>query len=810
MPKGGITHLRIYCICGQKMRMSEDMFGRPGKCIACRQKIRIPRLDEIPENTDEIHIKDFPQFLRGPVKKNGPEDKARPRDKDGRPDSAAPKAPAKGAKEKAAKKKAVPLDVLEPLRVVCSAEHNLERRLAALDDGSGEGDRSEFEEQLERVRRVRSSFNEQLRQLLMEVTIELTSTQDKIIQAQLSARTGETLYGAFLQNAERLRTRRDRLRRRQQNLRGWLAIRDPYLAGGLLDVPIESVPDEGFTLSVPSEPDETDALISIGSAALRDAFERWAEAKRELSELERLEGGASPDAAGIDVPRRECKARKKRAEAAIDFWRGRLTQLKDDYDSDNETAEAQLDLMRGRMQAEDFDRGDFDQLEAQIRRAKQDTAKSRAFVKQALSANSAQDVPHLRATIMARRAVAGDDSATGIDSWIAWVAALVLGGSIFLPAVEKFSLAKAFFEFDTAGTALRWIFLVPIVFGVAVALIAAIPNRSLRGRTMAFAWLAGTFAGAILIHHFQFGLDDLSARFRAGPAWITRPGMLLLILADLGVLAAAAVALVPLQRERIWVSTVVILGVLSIVSIFTDLGGYRLPKPAVDAAVVDSQVTVTIRNDGRGALAILPQVSSARGAYLYAFDKQIGPESWSKDFEQGDLAGDFVLLETESLTLGPGESRELTGELSPGDYRIQLISKALDNEVEKTFTVEAPPEEAVQAPDESLEAAQAANSARPGNEAPQTESATDESAELSAAPEVELKGILAAPNRPPKFSFIIRFRDGTQQKATLSLGQNLYGLWDASEYDSIDRSVTLRSKTGLLILRTGDRQTLSP
>ena len=62
MPRDGITHLRIYCVCGQKMKVSEEMFGRPGKCIACRQKIRIPYLDELPVGAEEIYLKDHPEF----------------------------------------------------------------------------------------------------------------------------------------------------------------------------------------------------------------------------------------------------------------------------------------------------------------------------------------------------------------------------------------------------------------------------------------------------------------------------------------------------------------------------------------------------------------------------------------------------------------------------------------------------------------------------------------------------------------------------------------------------------------------------
>ena len=51
MPEGEPPRLRIYCTCGQKMKVSTSMLGRPGKCIACRQKIRIPSLDELPAGT---------------------------------------------------------------------------------------------------------------------------------------------------------------------------------------------------------------------------------------------------------------------------------------------------------------------------------------------------------------------------------------------------------------------------------------------------------------------------------------------------------------------------------------------------------------------------------------------------------------------------------------------------------------------------------------------------------------------------------------------------------------------------------------
>ncbi|HRK35488.1 MAG TPA: hypothetical protein PLJ47_12900, partial [Candidatus Hydrogenedentes bacterium] len=70
MPSSELAPLRIYCVCGQKMKVSEDMFGRPGKCIACRLKIRIPHPDELPQKTDVIYLKDHPEFLRKAKKRS--------------------------------------------------------------------------------------------------------------------------------------------------------------------------------------------------------------------------------------------------------------------------------------------------------------------------------------------------------------------------------------------------------------------------------------------------------------------------------------------------------------------------------------------------------------------------------------------------------------------------------------------------------------------------------------------------------------------------------------------------------------------
>jgi hypothetical protein len=134
MADGLAMELRIYCICGQKMKVSESMFGLPGKCVACRQKIRVPTREEVPPDTSVIYLKDHPEFLR----------KAKP---------VLPQLPAAGADVKpSAEEQGVItlgepdeavsvtiLDILEPLRVLCSLEHKIQRQLDAGGDTLRQG-----------------------------------------------------------------------------------------------------------------------------------------------------------------------------------------------------------------------------------------------------------------------------------------------------------------------------------------------------------------------------------------------------------------------------------------------------------------------------------------------------------------------------------------------------------------------------------------------------------------------------------------------------------------------------------------------
>ena len=71
--------------------------------------------------------------------------------------------------------------------------------------------------------------------------------------------------------------------------------------------------------------------------------------------------------------------------------------------------------------------------------------------------------------------------------------------------------------------------------------------------------------------------------------------------------------------------------------------------------------------------------------------------------------------------------------------------------------------------------------------------------------QVELKGVMTGPDGQMRFSFVIIMPNGVEDPMMLSLGTNLWGDWDVSEYNPAFGTVTLQRGEKLLILRRGER-----
>ena len=822
MGQGTLTELRIYCICGQKMRVSESMFGLPGKCVACGQKIRVPFRDEIPPDTTEIHLKDHPEFLR----------KARP--------AAAPSGEAARGAVPAEESAEVPLgeasatpglDILEPLRVLCSLEHKIGRQLDALTTGETEGveaSRAALEGHLKRVREGRAGLDEQLRQRLMEVAIELASTQEEIVQAGLSARIGEMEFSPFRDTVDRLRHRREYLERLQQDLRAWLTVDDAHAAGGYTNVSFDAIPSEGVALVLPPEPFDPRTLFDIHIDGLREALLRRERAELRLKEVERLKHEAAMTPEVVADCRADCSAERLRAEAEVSFRRRRLEQVSSDCAADVRTLQACLDQARKRYASGALDKAHFAAAEREMVRMQRDSARVHGLVARALMASNAEDVPHPSGSLIKRmvRPMAKERPGVTLDTWIAWGSAFALGICVFLPLTNDQSPLGVLRGATYGHQAINWTLFIPVLCGAFATVIGALPSRVARGIGLSLVWLVLTFLGVLLVHEAQYSMNSLAVWFRAGGPWFLRPGMVLLILADLGLLSAACLALAPLPTGRVPLGVVCATCLAVLLGVSSDFGGMLVPLPEISIsenpqAAADGQMaydtSVIVHNAGYRTLLLSSVHMDSRNAYEYLLEREVTPRFWQ----------DTAATRLKDVRGVPrGGNTVLRRELPPGNYRIRLIPSGRGGMYEKSFTLPREPEMTSDLPEAAAakrpEAPAPAGPQEPRatgsemisdlrqtNEPRQANPATAQTAPPPSAAvplaEVELRGIVRGEKYGPRFSVAVYPLNAPARYLDLSIGDAVYDPWKITEFNPERQAVTVSDGAHLLILNRGQR-----
>lgn len=747
MPDVKGTHLRIYCVCGQKMKVLEKMYGLPGKCIACRQKIRIPYRDQIPEGATEIYLKDHPEFLRGPRRRadEAAEERAAQKALDAAgvrreiSDDSTPNTELDlidGTPQKPGTGATLPLDTLEPLQRLSSLRYKFERQLSTLDEYHHDDKAllAEIEGHLTRVGKLRAELDDHLHQLLMEVAIELTNTQEKIAQDRLSARVGEISFDEYQARIYRLRSRRERLERRQQNLRGWLAVGDPYVAGGFLDLSIDSIPEEGFKFTLPVEHDEGQPLLSQHVASLREALSRTVRAKQKLDQAERLTFDEG-DEESLDAAQLECEVEKRMARAAARFFFGRLERLKKDFTGDIETVNAQMEAARDRLKADEISRQQYDDIERRLLRAKKDLAKARSLASRALIANTSADLPHPGGTFLER-----------------------LG-----------------FTSDRETTPAMWL-------GLALLTI----------------WTVGMCIMAYGLYQALSGLEPMAGQFR-GTAWLLRPGVWLMAAGLAGIAGAALAVLWPFRKLRPLALAVIAIGVVAAGLIPSEAAGVFAPPPTVDVAMGDTL-------EGPEQAGSVHVTNRGRRALRFMIEQRVGENSWS-GVNLAPPAGDELEHSQVLRTIARGETRTIPFSLMPGEYRVLLLSGVAGTELIKEFTIEQSEalQEEPEMPPAPVKMADVPGAVSVSTEEVQPEMSAQPEPVLSAASglKVELKGIMTGANGATRFSFILHLPNGREKPMMLSLGEKLWEDWDVSEFNPSFRTVTLQRGENLLILRRG-------
>lgn len=808
------SELRLFCICGQKMKVSPAMYGKPGKCVACRQKIRIPTPEEFPSGATSISLQDHPEFLRTPARvhaakpESGVEGEVVLGGEVSREGSVVPNVDL------------FPLDVFEPLRALSSLEYRITHKLSVLGKSTGEKaegryDKHQLEGYLARVRDARETLDTELRQRLQEVAVELASAQEKLAQLGLSARVSDIEFAVYAEQADKLRRRRDRLERRRANLRGWLAVRSPYEAGGYVRLPMDHLPDVSSRVVFRHEIDEFTPLADWWVRALRDAMTQKEFAERKLAEAERIQAQDRGDSVSLGHRRADAQGERDRAEANILFCRGRLEQIENDLVGDIQILNDQLELYRSRLSLGEITKAQFNALERDKARISSELMGSLDLVRRGLRSKAAQDIPHIPDSLFIGSSGKPVRSAdTPADAWVLWVAAGLMVVSLFLPVLGSLSPVEAVRDLRHINPNLYWLVLLPLAGALIVFAGAFSRKPGVRGALALGAWFVLAVGVTVFRQESVNSIGPVAHYLGESGFWFLRPGIVVFLIALVALFVACCMTLFRIQSGRVFVPVIAGGAILCGVVILSDFGGILTPRlvlvePVKTFATDDpeaQEAIVRIANQGYRPL-VLNSRTQMRNAYDFVVERRVGPNLWEDVGNPVALSVANTELPVQGgrlsdIVLAPGETATFSFHIGPGDYRVML-----DDAIVQTFPVTAPPppsEEPFGPPEEEPEP--------PSQEVP---SPTPEDPSQIIFPpvgiqpvEVELRGFVLSEGRMPQFSIVIYMPDGRVRTRLLSLQSEVHGDWYVAEYNREEQTVTLSDTTRYVILRLGRRQVL--
>lgn len=794
---------RIYCLCGQKMRVAPEMHGKPGKCVACRQRIRVPHVDELPEGCREIHLKDHPEFLRP---RPAPQ-KAAPRS-EGTPSPALAASTPVPAEPSApdGRSEIEPLDILDSLRLVCSFDYIVHKKLDEFRDGQPTApvhpDKNALMRYRGLARKARERLDEAMRAHLEQTCAQLMNINEQAARAMLAVRVGDMPYEGYVAAACALRERREWIERRKRNLLGWLTVKDPYRAGGLLSVRFEDVPSGELELPPEEVSEEDTPLLHRAVESLRAAYAAMAKAELHLREREQLRRENRVGGANLEELRSDRVAARERAQAAIEFHRSRLKQLAQDIDNDLKAIEAHLDVARKRFQSGQWEEGAYHAVEMRLLKAQSDNGRAAALAHRALMARSARDMPNPEGTFL-QRLVRPDKPGIqtfGVDSYLLWAAGIALAANLMPLAVASQNGADMLF---VRGIAVA-MFLGAFVSGA----IGAIPNRRTRGVLALSFWPVIAIGGAHCIQELRWGMDPLGVALRADPLWYFKPAIAIYAVAAALIGVAGVLASSAFKGWR-WLPVPLIAGVLlAALAIVTDGLGAFAARPSVEgpeeilpvaARPGWYQATFTVRNAGARPLWLGGSYPKEPSAARVMAEREYEDGQWQ-------LAGAPTgtkppkapqwLKQNESpvVMLEAGEAAAVQFLLPPGDYRVHLVAKVPeDHESFLPFSVGDGSEFDTEPPD---------SSAPPEESDPQSHEVSSIQAGENA--EVRLRGVLAGEDRDIVLQVEVTPPGSNPISQRLSVGDPVYGPWRAAEYNASTNKLTLSDGTRFLVLATGE------
>lgn len=812
MGEASSPELRLICICGQRMRISPSMYGKPGRCVACKQKIRIPNEDEIPTDTKVISLEEHPEFLR---KSRRPKEEKRSEQAEVVLGKDAAEFPEEGASPNI-----FPLDVLETLRALVSLEYRISHKLTVL-QGSPSSSESSYDERqlnryLKRIQSVREELNNQLRETLTETEAELKSVLERLSQLSLNAKAGEIEFSNYRDQAEKLRRRRDILERRRVNLRAWLAVKTPYEAGGYVRLPMDHEPDISGKIAFRHEPEEGSPLADWWVRSLRDALTQREFAERKIAEANRLEAQGFGDPVDLGHRRADAEGERDRAEANIAFCRDRLEQLERDYRADLQILADQLTVFRGRLSIGEVTKSQFNAFSREKARVSSELMNALELIRRALHSESPQSVPYEHREVGEGGPRRAPKTSVARDALFLWIGAGLLMIALFLPSLGTLSAVECVRDMRQVNPQIYWLVLLPLAGALAVFGGAFLSSNGIRGSIALVTCFFLTLGIAVYRQECMNSVGLIGEYFTQNGLWFLRPGFLVYVVALLTMFIGGCIALMKIRRGWVFLLAVVValVGCSTVVS--TDFFGFFRAKPMLTEPISvsgpdetgNSEVEIHLVNEGRRPLVLNPRAAGLRNAVEFAVERRVGADQW----EDAGNPSRLIVGDQEVTVQGGRMSHvvigsQMTGKffyrLPPGEYRVVLGK----DEIVTSFTIQEPvvppsePETTGKEETPSTETLPSEDISSPVTLEPAPEVPP-------ALPEVELRGFLSSEGRPPQFRIVLYYPDGRVRTRLLPVLGEVEGSWYLAEFNRDEETVTLSNGYRYVVLRRGKREQL--
>ncbi|MFA6240169.1 MAG: hypothetical protein WC655_04525 [Candidatus Hydrogenedentales bacterium] len=396
--------------------------------------------------------------------------------------------------------------------------------------------------------------------------------------------------------------------------------------------------------------------------------------------------------------------------------------------------------------------------------------------------------------------------------------------ALFLPLAADLSAFNIFRNVGARDVDAHWLVSFPAALALLATFIAFVPQQSARGLIMCGIWVIGCVASAGYVHESAYLDSATGERLREGGWLLLQPGLLVYI-AGLGAIGVSSLfSLGPLRDVRAILPLAGVLTLAAVAIIVTEIGGLRTPQPEVatnstyvnDAAQPAFETQVKVTNEGRRFM-LLSSHSTLRNAYDFLLERKIGSDSWEESappiaFRTGDSPRPMPRAGApENIPLQPSESAAFTYMLPPGEYRVQLGSKAAGWRTASAFTLKLPADAVAPTGVAPVALPPGPEAALPEVQTPVTEtpSIPAELADMLTA-EVMLRGIMAQPGRAASFSIQVTLPDGRSRQQSYSVGDEVHDGWAVSEFNPKEQTVTLGKGSQILILRRGDPYELRP